>query len=360
MKTANSCLLALLFMLLTGCGGKDVSPSEANGPCEVTALTTNLMRSELLQSFDEIILQGIASIDIPTSAGAMGRNKQGYFHVRFQMGIAGQSDYAVTFQNIIALEYAIKAIEYSFAHQLPEGDFELIVPEDLTDQTPQAADLASGVSFFLSSVGLALINFEESAWYQSEALSSYKARIELLRPKIALAAAWLLERKALLEVADQQAPNRLFFNALALYSLGSWLNDESLQAAGLSFATLGIAKKTEEGYFLEGDGWDSSYQGVALNVGFNLYSILPDGLILKEELWNCLSCASNWQRSRIKSTGEISTAGNVRVYPGGEEFLGQEKQVDWIKSMLALYAMGYYSNQADFIQTATRIKQFYE
>lgn len=353
-------IIIIAFIFLTNCSGKNdrdkgISPYQ----CITLPLQNNLTRNKLLQSFDSNILQGLASIDVPNSEGAMGKNKDSYFHVRFQMGISAQSDYAVTYQNIEALDFSIKAIEYSFFQQLPDGNFKLVVPPNLSNQTPNQADLASGVSFFLSSVGLALNNFKQSSWYNSAAITNYKNRIETLRPKIALAANWLLNQKNILEKADQNAPNRLFFNALAFYSLGSWLNNDSLKSSGIFFTHLAIAKKQTEGYFLEGEGWDSSYQGVALNEGFNLYSILPDGLSLKTELWNCLSCAADWQRNRVLKTGEISTQGNSRVYAGGESFLGQEKHVDWIKSMIALFDMGYYSNQNSYILTANKIKKFY-
>lgn len=347
------------LMFLISCAQKDELVQDKNYPCQTVPIQNNLTRNQLLQSFDNNILQDLASVDVPNSEGAMGRNKNGYFHVRFQMGILGQSDYAVATQNIQALEYALKSIEYSFTKQQPNGNFELVVPPYLAGQTPSQADLASGVSFFLASVGLALNNFEQSSWYNSATMVNYKNRIETLRPPIALAANWLLAQKNILEIADQNAPNRLFFNALALYSLGIWLNDENLKNAGIAFTNLGISKKHSEGYFIEGGGWDSSYQGVSLNVGFNLYSVLPNNLSLKADLWDCLSCASDWQKSRILESGEISTQGNVRVYPGGESFLGQPKQVDWIKSMMGMFAMGYYSNQNTFVITANKIKRFY-
>lgn len=348
------------LMFLTSCNNKgELISNNDNYQCKTVTVQNNFSRNQLLQSFDSNILQGLASIDIPNSEGAMGRNKNGYFHVRFQVGILGQSDYAVAQQNSQALEYAIKSIEYSFAQQLPDGNFQLVIPPNLSNQTPNQADLASGVSFFLSSVGLALNNFEQSTWYNSSTMTNYKNRIETLRPKIVLAANWLLAQKNILETADQNAPNRLFFNALAFYSLGIWLNNENLKSVGISFAKLGISKKQSEGYFLEGNGWDSSYQGVALYVGLNLYSIFSNNLSLKAELWDCLSCASDWQKSRILESGEISTKGNVRVYPGGESFLGQEKQVDWIKTMVAFFVIGYYSNQNSFLEKANKIKAFY-
>lgn len=356
-KLPNIILTAIVT--LTACSNKDEAVQEKNYQCVTVAAQTDLTRSQLLLSFDNTLLQRLASIDNPNREGAMGRNKNGYFHVRFQVGILGQSDYAVSQQNIQALDYAIRAIEYSFAQQSPDGNFKLVVPPNLSNQIPNQADLASGVSFFMASLGLALTNFEQSAWYNSTSIVAYKNRIELLRPKIALAANWLLTQKNILEIADQNAPNRLFFNALAFYSLGSWLKDENLKSVGISFAKLGIAKKNKEGYFLEGNGWDSSYQGVALNVGFNLYTILPNNLELKAKLWNCLSCAADWQKSRILANGEISMQGNVRVYAGGESFLGEEKQVDWIKTMMAMFVMGYYSKQNVYVMTANKIKDYY-
>ena len=355
-------LIFLIFILAsTSCSKDKTEPDllQDDFQCETAPVINNYSRVSLIQAFDEAIIQGIASIDVPKNDGSMGRNKNGYFHVRFQMGISSQADYAVYNNNSQALDYAIKAIEYSFEHQLADGSFDLVVPADLINQSPTDADLASGVSFFLSSLGLALNNFDESNWYNSPAIATYKHRVESLRPKINSAAQWLLTKKTILETADQNAPNRLFFNGLAFYSLGKWLNDENLKNVGVSFANLGISKKQSQGYFLEGDGWDSSYQGVALNVGLNLYSIIPNNIELKTTLWDCLSCASDWQKSRILENGEISTQGNVRVYPGGESFLGQEKQVDWIKSMVAMFVMGYYGNDASYAAKANLIKDFY-
>jgi len=351
----------ILILTSTFCSQDITEPDllQEDFQCEITPVINNYSRVSLIQAFDEAIIQGIASIDVPNNDGAMGRNKNGYFHVRFQMGISSQADYAIYNNNTQALDYAIKAIEYAFEHQLADGSFDYVVPADLANQTPTDADLTSGVSFFLSSLGLALNDFDESNWYNSLAITTYKDRVELLRPKINSAAQWLLTKKAILETADQNAPNRLFFNGLAFYSLGKWLNDENLKTVGVSFAYLGISKKKPQGYFLEGNGWDSSYQGVALNVGFNLYSIIPNNIDLKTVLWDCLSCASNWQKSRILESGEISTKGNVRVYPGGESFLGQEKQVDWIKSMVAMFVMGFYGNDISYTTKANEIKGFY-
>jgi len=92
----------------------------------------------------------------------MSRNRDGYFHVCFQMGISLQADLPVYNENTQALEYAIKSIEYAFQHQTSNGDFQFVVPPDLSGETPNEADLASGVSFFLSSLGLVLNTLDQS------------------------------------------------------------------------------------------------------------------------------------------------------------------------------------------------------
>lgn len=338
--------------------GKD--SAEPLHQCSLLPFGNSPGRDDLLLSFDPEVLFGLAAADVPDQEGALGRNQSGYFHVRFQLPVSTLSDYAVTFQDIEALEYTIRALEYSFDHQLPAGDFSLVVPPELSHFAPGEIDLASGTAFFLSSVGLTLHNLEGNPWFNAGERAEYKSRVEALRPKVELAAQWLTSKRELLENADGDAPNRLFFDALAFYGLGLWLNDTELKTKGIAFAELAIDKQHSQGYFLEGGGWDSSYQGVAINVGFNLYSILDSSeSAFAGRLAKALSCAADWQQSRVLATGEISAEGNTRVFPGGETFLGQEKAIDWTKTMVAMYMMGYYSGDETFLSTADRIRLFY-
>lgn len=351
--------LAFISFLLFLSSCKVENNDDTNYQCKIIDIEANLTRVELIKSFDQLILESIATSDIPNSSGALGRNRDGYFHVRFQMGIQALADYAVFSESTLPLEYAVTAIEYAFEHQLPAGDFELVIPPDFTDQTPGEADLASGTSFFLSSLGISLVTLEQSDWYLSSELESYKTRIENLRPQIEAAANWLLSKRTLLENADENAPNRLFFNALAYYSLGVWLNNNELKNVGIGFAESAITMKHPKGYFLELNGWDSSYQGVAIFEGFNLFSILDSSEDLRLSLWDCLSCATDWQSSRVLQSGEISLKDNTRVYPGGEEFLGNEKGVDWIKTMMGFFYLSYYSKNNEFYNLAQRVKVYY-
>lgn len=327
--------------------------------CQVEPLTANLSRIELLQVFDTTMQEKLASIETPNADGSLGRNKSAYFHVRFQMGLSAQADYAVGKQNSVALENAIKAIEYSFAHQLSGGDFEIEVPSDLNGETASESDLASGTAFFMAGLGLALIDFEQSNWYQSIENSAYKNRIEILRPSIISAGNWLQTKANLLLESDAKAPNRLFFDAIAFYSIGSWTNNPELLATSELFIKKALSLKDVKGYFLELDGWDTSYQGVGINNGLNLYSLLSDTSSLKSNLWNEISCASNWQKSRVLSNGKISTKGNTRVHLFGESFLGKRKKVDWVDTMNAFYMLYYYSENESYLENAESIYKHY-
>ena len=73
-----------------------------------------------------------------------------------------------------------------------------------------------------------------------------------------------------------------------------------------------------------------------------------------------LSCATNWQSSRILSNGEISTYGNTRVHPGGEEFLGNEKGVDVIKTVKAFFYMSSLSNDNQYKLLAEKVIEHYQ
>jgi hypothetical protein len=353
-----SWILLLLFFL--SCKkNKETENTNALYSCKVIGQQNTFSRIQLVQKFDNPILQRLASSTAPNSLGALSRNRNGYFHVRFQIGLSYIADYAIYSQQNTLLENTIKAIEYSFQYQNPNGNFQLIVPSGLPGPPPTLVDSASGVAFFLSSLGMTLNTLEQSNWYNSSNQSFYKNRIESLRPKIQSALNWLMANNTVLKIGDQNAPNRLFCDAVAFYSIGKFLNNSDAKRIGLEFAQLAIDTKKTNGYFDERNGWDSSYQGVSICLGFNFLSLLDDTERIKPSLWDCLSCATDWQKSRILTTGEISTEKNTRVYVGGEVFLGQEKTVDWIDTMLAFYMMSYYSNDSSYYTLAQKVLSYY-
>jgi hypothetical protein len=306
-------------------------------------------------------MRRLAYANQPSAAGALSRNIAGYFHVRFQMSLSALSLYAILAQSPAELEKAVKAIEYSFSYQQSAGDFQLVVPASLAMMPPATdVDLASGTAFFLSSLGLALASMQESSWFQTASEAKpFKERIERLRPRFEAALKDLLGKGDLLRRYDAQAPNRLFFDALAYQALGAYLGNPQAQALATEFIQAALALQKEPGYFQEGTGYDSSYQGVALSLGWNIFALLPAQHSLKTPLWSALSCGTYWQRSRILASGEISTAGNARVYAGGEKFLGEEKEIAWKDTLFSLWYFFHLTQNTEYKTVSDAVLKFY-
>ena len=74
------------------------------------------------------------AVEQPNAEGALGRNKAGYFHVRFQFAMASISDFAIVAERLDALEAFRDVVNYSFNHQVADGSFEFSAPSELTSQ----------------------------------------------------------------------------------------------------------------------------------------------------------------------------------------------------------------------------------
>ena len=192
---------------------------------------------------------------------------------------------------------------------------------------------------------------EETASLRS-ALGTYEGQFQKLLD-------YLIDNQNILKNYDQTAPNRLLLDALAYFTLGRYLNNQ--EALNLSQEFIAMALELtdeEEGYFLENGGWDSSYNGVSLQTGFELLCLME--FQDTDALENALLKATSWQIRRILENGEISTEGNTRVFPGGESFLGQEKGVNYAKTVRALYYLSSLTNDASYRELAKRVLNFYE
>jgi hypothetical protein len=305
-------------------------------------------------------MRRLAYANQPNANGALSRNITAYFHVRFQMGISTLTTYAILAQNPVELEKAVKAIEYSFSFQKPEGDFQLVVPTSLSGMTATEADLTSGTAFFMSSLGLALSSMQESAWFRTAPEAKpYRERVERLKPKFEAALKYLLNQSDVLKRYDGAAPNRLFFNALAYLGVGAYLGSPVSMSFAEDFIQRALALQQEVGFFKEGTGYDSSYQGVALSLGWSIFMLLPSQNSIKSRLWNALACGTSWQRSLTLASGEISTVGNARVFDGGESFLGQEKEIAWKDTVFSFWYYFHLTQNADYKRLGDAVLIFY-
>ena len=354
-------LIALIHgILLNSC---DTTTEKAVSSCETNALNASKNYNALIVGFDEQLV--LKAVEQPNDSGALGRNKANYFHVRFQITMSKLTDLAVVSQRTDALQAFLKNLEYSFNFQEENGGFKLRAPLSLLNNpdipTANAGDRVSAVAFFAYSLGLSLITLENSDWYQSaEQTVLIRDQVRGFNSKIALTLTYLKTNQNILKQVDKNAPNRLLFDAIAFYSLGTYIEDRQAQEIGIDFIALALDLVDEtSGYFIEGGGWDSSYNGVALQLGFEIYSMLPDEAS-KEVLGEKLVCATEWQISRILPDGEISTAGNTRVFPGGESFLGREKTVDVKSTVRTLLYYAILTEDSFYKDLANTVLRFYQ
>jgi hypothetical protein len=347
-------LIAFFLLAVSGCK----SDSNNVTACSDGQLSASVDFHSLIRSLPDYVVGQLAKA--PDMNGALGRNKDGYFHVRFQTDMGFLASSAIYFQNNQSLDYFIRAVEYSFARQKKAGDFELVVPPNLQPLgAPSNADLASGISFFTASLGSSLILLEQSPWFINRPKDPLTQRLDDLKNEFQLTLLYLKTQKEILKSYDTDAPNRLLFDALAFYSMGMYLSDSEAKTIGIEFIDLALARQDPKGFFAEGSGFDSSYNGVSLRLGFVLLGIIPSQEPISAQLRKSLNCGIQWQASRVLSTGEISLEGNTRVFVGGEAFLGEEKKVAWIETMLACYFAHSFSLDQTYLNMAKNIESFY-
>ncbi|MEO0468220.1 MAG: hypothetical protein AAF206_01270 [Bacteroidota bacterium] len=355
----KSIVFSLILLLFTGCQPDPVAEVQRLPDYKIIQTPT----------YHELISQiGIEklgrAVEKPNAEGALGRNKDGYFHVRFQLRMTALTDFALISQRQDALAFFIQSLEFAFAHQLSEGDFQFVPPDAILNQPdyspPTEGDLASGVAFFSSSLGTSLLSLQSSEWFMTD------PELDTIRQAVAQQASaytrllhYLLAKKDILLAYDAAAPNRLLFDAIAFYSLGTYLAQPEAQQLGLQFLSQAIDQiDGTEGYFIEGGGWDSSYNGVAIKLAMEMLSILPSHQT--ERLQTVITAATNWQISRIQSDGRISQAGNTRVFPGGERFLGMEKQIDYAQTVKALHYFSSFTASPELVDLGEKVLAFYQ
>lgn len=356
----------ILFNLVSVSSCVNKENSVAIERCTISNLDRSLDYNDLVAATPQHIIEAL--VERPDTNGALGRNRSGYFHVRFQFDMTRLTDYAIKFQSEEAVLEYLKSLRYSFSYQQPEGDFQFVAPNEFLNdpgyQPPSEGNLASGTAFFAYSLGISLITLHQSQWYSAaNEIDELRSEIEALNPNIQNMLDYLKSSVELLNTVDESAPNRLLFNAIAFYSLGVILDDDIARGIGINFAEKALVQRHNRiGYFIEGGGWDSSYNGVAIKLGFELFTLIVNEAeqIVKNDLEQAITCATDWQKSRILETGEISTRGNTRVFPGGEEFLGNEKSVDVIKTVKAFSYMAALSGKNEYESLAQKIIDYYE
>lgn len=341
------------------------------------ALITSLLQAEItpaeygeqIASLPVHTTRRLAEAHKPTATGAIGRNRAAYFHVRFQLGIHHLTDYGLAARRPDVIDRFLTAVEFSLQHQQADGDYQLVIPDALKGTgRPSVADRASGVAFFASSVGLGLYALETNGWFQdADECATARSRVRKIKPRLRATLDYLLQHHQYLETADSRAPNRLLFDALAFETLGRLLRHKESQQVAATFVRRALTLvDPQEGYFIEGGGYDSSYNAVATALALRLLMMeqrQPDSEHASQpDLRAVCENAVRWQQQRILKSGEVSTIGNSRVKPddAGESFLGKKKGVDVGHVVEAFLLASHTMQDKSFDALALQVLRFYE
>ncbi len=272
---------------------------------------------------------------LPDAEGLVGHNRGGFKAAALQRGATVTLAFAAARGDEKLAENCWRSVDVTFARQTEEGHF---------------GDPPESVAFWLCELTRSLLVIQ-----RSPLAAHFHDRIESLKPKVARATHWLAGQRERLERQDRTAPNRLFFDAAAFRFSGLLLGDSSLDAIGCEFLARGLKLyRAEDGVFLEHGGGDSSYQAVNLLRLQEIVLHFPD-----PQIEAAIAKGVQWQLSRISPDGEVSTAANTRVHPGGEKFMGQEKQVNVGEITLALLYFHQRTGDAAAYAAAERVVKHY-
>ncbi|GLQ18118.1 hypothetical protein [Maritalea porphyrae] len=285
----------------------------------------------------------------------LGRNRKwgAMFSPRFQVGAGYALRVSLQAKNNSAVLLAFGAIKEGATAIDKNGAVNSSLPPEIAAKYKlKRQDLASAAAFYLGDACLAIAALrEEPKQAQMVGLDS----LADLEGKLVRAANWLLSEQHILLVADKKAPNRLLFDALAFYSCGKLADDKDMQAAAVKFVSNAIELLRPDGSFEEGGGTDTSYQAVAVRVGFDLISAGYDPERLAAEM----EIAVDWLIRLIDRSGRLNSSQNSRTCGGDESFIGQPKNVAITEVFRAVLAAGVYTNDEVKVEKAKLLAAYY-
>jgi hypothetical protein len=313
---------------------------------------------EVVSQLNPKLLQQLARSHTPDSTGAIGRNQPSYQSVTFQRYTAQRVIYGLLTHNLNLIEQSILAMEYAFAHQSWDGSF--AVSYSNARRTAKTVAVASDVAGFYSDFGRSLLLLQQSDWFtHSQETGGLQTRLQRLIPLAKVSLAWLVNQANELKTYHQATTNLLFLDATAYYLTGQALANPKAVQLGEQFTQFALSQQDPSGFFLEKGGYDTSYQGVSLDLALSIYThVSQNEKALRDHLWKGIVGGVKWQLKYIGSDGQISTVGNSRVYSGGEKYFNREKGIDYPRTINALLYYAQIAKDQTAKQAADRMALF--
>lgn len=249
------------------------------------------------------------TVSKPDERGFIGfHQREGQWHqAGYQRGGARHFLGGVIAGDVERMEDGWRSIEATFDRQLDNGDFKA-VPRPWEDE-PQSFDSRVETNYFyLQALTHGLLVLRDSPHAHL-----FEERVEALKPKVVLAAEFIMSgREGIVDKVGHTA-NRVFIAAKALGLTGVYVGNEGFIDEARRLISIALELRDDAGVFIEAGGRDSSYNAVSMLFAQILAIYLPD-----PELDMALERAADWQLTRITLTGEVLAAGNTRTGPNGE------------------------------------------
>ena len=301
------------------------SPNFSTSISEIDLLATESFRQFLDLS---------VSLPMVDNNGAASRNQAGFLEVSAQRVADKMIMRGIADSDSALIERGVKAIEYGFSQQNSDGSFKNGL--GVAENNPDALEAGT---FFLQAVGHSYLLLQSSQY-----AAEYLPRLDRLKPKIYQALEWLEPYQPVLVAKADAAPNRLVFAALAFGLNGIVLDNKQYQRIGREFIKESLKRQRDDGVFLEHGGGDSSYQAVSVSK-LQLYRLYSQTDNFNQQLDWAIIKAVDWEKTKIKPSGEVDTTGNTRTSGCREKFLGQCKAVDYPEVVLSfLYYYQLYDD----------------
>ena len=247
------------------------------------------------------------------------------------------------------IDIGIRAIDYGFAHQGPEGNF----------GESGYAETAAFVAFTIRSYYVIL---------DSPFASQYQSKLQAYVPKLDRAGHWLINPNNMVRQRWYQhregTSNQVAAAGFCLVLLGRLTGNSHYAAAGDQYLQHVLDLQQPNGVFPElnrlsgEEGADSNYQVVSLDV-FDWYLIYFPHSALSARVRAATDKGWAWEKSLISPSGEISDQYDVGAGREGEtNFFGKKKVVSYPMVVIALIYRAHIAADQQAAQLAPAVFKY--
>lgn len=237
------------------------------------------------------------------------------------------------------IDSGIRALEWGFAQQAPDGSF-------------PCRDNFLSASYFVAAAGHSLWLLDRSGSGQA-----FEPRLAAMRKPLERAARWLMSNAELPSVTSQSDAfaSRYFLTGYALAISGQVLASRELAVAGEASVRRGLGRQLPSGAFPESGGFDASFQAEALVYLLRYFdhAATPS---MRTATAGALSRGLQWLDERVNAQGVISTTGNSRAGAGKErDRTGQPRRISAVAVSRAFGLARYVLDDAERYERLARL-----